>query len=286
MTISIPSISISYKGEDADNNRIDLGQLGQSIQGAAKLLGASANLVATGQYAKKSPTFAVRVLASAPQGGSVTIVVDFASVAPIVVPLLPTIGDAMKEAARQAVEAIANYVIAKAAKKDDASEPLKEVAVTALAELGHTNRTAVEALTRIATGNVPAVRQLVSPVGQSCATLQVGGSISEAVVIDKFSRAQIDSDTPIEIGPEGSFELLISELDLKNKSCKFRLRDDDDPDQRLNGEITDPLLALPNNPYSHAIDKQAWLNVRGKPQLRDGEVERIYISDVEPPPTK
>ena len=82
MTIVIPPTVISYKGADADDNRLELGQLGLSMQGAAKLFGAAANLAATGQYAERSPTFAVRVMASAPQGGSVTIVVDFSSVAP------------------------------------------------------------------------------------------------------------------------------------------------------------------------------------------------------------
>ena len=172
-----------------------------------------------------------------------------------------------------------NFVIAKAAKRDEVAEHNQEVAVKALAELGHSHRTTTDALTRLATSNLPAVRQLASPVGQSCATLQVGDAVSEAMVIDAVSRAQIDADTPIEIGPEGSFEILISELDLKNKSTKFRLRDDD-PDQRLNGDITDPQLTLPNNPYSNAMDSQTWLTVKGKPQLRDGEVERIFISDV------
>jgi hypothetical protein len=77
---SILPVTISYDGEDANNQHIDLGQLGQSLQGAAKLLGAAANVVATGQYAKKSHTFAVRVMASAPRAGSVQIVVDFTDV--------------------------------------------------------------------------------------------------------------------------------------------------------------------------------------------------------------
>ncbi len=170
MSISIPSVVISYRGEDANSHQIDLGLLGQSIQGAAKLLGASANVVATGQYAKKSPTFAVRVLASALRAGSFEITVDFAPVAAVVLPLLPTFGDVMMDASKRAVEAISNYVIAKVARKEDAADRAMAVAEKALAELGHTSRTAIEAVERVAISNGPAVRQLVGPVGLSCST--------------------------------------------------------------------------------------------------------------------
>ena len=134
MSISIPSVVISYRGEDANSHQIDLGLLlGQSMRGAAKLLGASANVVATGQYAKKSPTFAVRVLASALRAGSFEITVDFAPVAAVVLPLLPTFGDVMMDASKRAVRAISNYVIAKVARKEDAADRAMAVAEKALA---------------------------------------------------------------------------------------------------------------------------------------------------------
>ncbi len=96
-------------------------------------------------------------------------------------------------------------------------------------------------------------------------------------------RDAIEAPDTIEIGSTSRFEILVSELDLKNKSCKFSLRDDDDPEHRTNGEITDPILLAPNNPYSAALDGQKWLAVVGKPQLKDGEIERLYIADLADP---
>ena len=277
---AIPPVAISYKGEDANNNIVDLGQLGQSMQGAAKLLGAAANVVVTGHYAKKSPTFAVRVMTGPPRAGSVDLVAYFVSAAPLIAPLLPTIGDIGMEAAKRAVEGITNYTIAKFAKKEDAAESARSIAEAALKEMGHTSRTAIEAMERVALNNGPAVRLFVSPVGQSCGTAQIGSIDGGAIAIDLSMRLDIDSDESQEIGPEATFEILVTELDLKNRSCKFRLREDDDHEQRYIGEITDPEITRPHNPYSTAMDGQRWIMVKGKPELRDGEIERLYISNV------
>jgi hypothetical protein len=56
-------IVLKYEGLEADHNQIDLGQLGQSIQGAARLLASAGTLVETGQYVKKAPAMSVRVVA-------------------------------------------------------------------------------------------------------------------------------------------------------------------------------------------------------------------------------
>lgn len=99
MAISIPSISITYNGRDATDHHIDLVQLGASLQGAGKLLAIAATVAITGQYAKRSSALAVKVLASAPKGGSVQIVVDFtelAALAAVVTPYLPGVGEAVR----------------------------------------------------------------------------------------------------------------------------------------------------------------------------------------------
>lgn len=133
---------------------------------------------------------------------------------------------------------------------------------------------------RIAANNGPAVRMLVSPVGQSCATARIGSDEGGAIQVDARMRLVIDFTEPREIGAEATYEILLTELDLKNRSCKFRLREDDDQDQRYNGDITDPEIMRPHNPYSAAMDGQQWILVRGKPEIRDGEIERLYISNV------
>jgi hypothetical protein len=282
----IPPVVISYKGIDADNNMVELGQLGQSMQGAAKLLGAAANLVATGQYAKKSSTFAVRVLVAPPRSGSVEIQVYFEAAAPLAILALPTIGDLIQDAAKRAVEAIVNFAVARLAKKEDEATHNRDIAEKALTEMGLTTRRAFDAIERIALNNGPAVRMLVTPIGESVGSVQVGSADNGAFAIDTASRLAIESNDPYDVGPEATFEILIDEIDLRSRSCKFVLREDDDPEQRYKGEITDPQITLPHNPYSTALNNHRWIHVRGKPRLKDGEIERLYISDVVPERTE
>jgi len=52
---------------------------------------------------------------------------------------------------------------------------------------------------------------------------------------------------------------MISEMDRMNRTCKFSFRVEEDEDKRTVAEITDPLIQLPNNPYSEAFSEQRWL---------------------------
>src|SRR5581483_4153263 len=99
-------IVIRYDGLDAEQHTIDLNQLGQSIQGAAKLLGSAGNIVVTGHFAKQQPALAVRVLAGPAQANCYEFVAILASVSPAAMPMLPVIGEAAKEAGKKAVTGI------------------------------------------------------------------------------------------------------------------------------------------------------------------------------------
>jgi hypothetical protein len=97
--------------------------------------------------------------------------------------------------------------------------------------------------------------------------------------LNSATRSAIDAPDPVEITDTRSYEIFISELDTKNRTCKFSLRDDD-PDHRISGEITDPVIQAAHNPYLEAFAAQRWVSVLGKAQLKDGEMEKLFISDV------
>jgi hypothetical protein len=156
----------------------------------------------------------------------------------------------------------------------------EQIALKALEEMGHTSRTAIEAMERLASSQRPAVRLFVSPVGESCGVASIGDPAFGAVAIDRDMRQAIEASDPIEISGAAEYEVLISEFDLKNRSCKFSLRDQDDPNDRFNGEITDPVAQLPQNPYSDALNSQRWIRVKAKAQLKSGELEKLFISDL------
>jgi hypothetical protein len=106
-------IVLRYEGLDTDHGLIDLGQLGQSAQGAARLLASAGTIVETGHYAKKSPAMSVRVMTGIPRPGSFEIVAFIVSVTPLLTPMLPAIQDFAKTSATKAATAIVNYAIAR-----------------------------------------------------------------------------------------------------------------------------------------------------------------------------
>jgi hypothetical protein len=276
-------IILRYVGLDADHHRLDLAQVGISLQGAAQLIGSASTVIMTGQYAKRSPALSVRVYAGVVRDGCWELPAIILPVAPIAAVMFPQIVEVGRKAATKAVTAAVNYVVTRlTAQPSDVKRALDTVD-KAVAELGHTSRYAFDALERMAAQQRPAVRNLVNPVGQSCEVLRVGRDADGAIPINAIMRAAIDAPDPVEITETSTYEIFISELDHKNRTCKFSLRDDDDPNHRLNGEITDPIIQAANNPYLEAFAAQRWLIVLGKAQLKDGEMEKLFISDVPVP---
>jgi hypothetical protein len=275
-------ITLRYEGLDADEHSIDLNQLGQSIQGAAKLLGSAGHIALTGQYAKQQQALSVRVLAGPAEANCYEFVAVLATISPALTPTLPVIKEAAASAVKKAVTGIVNYALAKIGGRRNEADAASEVAKKSLEEMGHTSRVAVEAIARVALGLRPAARAFVVPVGESCALAQIGAVSDGAFPIDKPTRDAIEAPEPMEIGPTSTYDIFLSELDLKKRTCKFELRDQDDSDLRFNGEITDPLIEAPNNPYSSAFNNRRWLMVLAKSRLKDGELERLYISDIAP----
>jgi hypothetical protein len=273
-------VIIRYDGLDADGHVIDLGLLGQSIQGASRLLGSAGSMVITGQFAKQSQALSVRVLAGEPQAHCWEIPALITTILPALTPMLPSLKGVVTAAATKAVTGIVNYAILMAGGRNKEAAMVRDVAIKALEELGHTARVTVEAMERVAIAQRPAIKLFVAPVGLSCALARIGDPSDGAFSIDAETRQVIDAPEAAQIGPTQDYEILISEFDFKNRSCKFSLRDQANPQERFTGEITDPVAQMPKNPYSTALDNQQWLWVRAKAQLKGGELDKLYISDL------
>jgi hypothetical protein len=280
-------IILRYEGLTADQHLIDLGPVGVSLQGAAQLLGSSGTIVFSGQYAKRSEALQVRVLAGIPKEDSWDIPAILMTISPAAAPMLPTIVDQSRAAATKAVTAILKYVIGRlsAQPSDSDVKAMLGTVEKAMAEVGQTSRHAIDAVERMATYQRPAARLLVHPIGVSCASLSIGEPSQDGLLINRTMRDAIDAPESLVVGAARRYEILLSELDLKNRSCKFSLRAEADPEHRVNGEITDPILHVPNNAYCIALTEQRWLSVIAKPELKDGEIERLYISDIAAPPS-
>jgi hypothetical protein len=272
-------IILRYEGLDADRHQVDLGQVAVSLQGAAQLIGSASSAMITGQYAKRAPALSVRVYAGIARDGCWELPAIIVPVAPIAAAMFPPIAEIGKRAATRAVTAAVNYVVAKVSGQSNDVKRTLDSLDQAVAELGQTARHGYDAIERMAAQQRPAARNLVVPIGQSCSVIYLGIKDDGAIPIDSATRSAIDAPDPVEITDTRSYEIFISELDTKNRTCKFSLRDDD-PDHRISGEITDPVIQAAHNPYLEAFAAQRWVSVLGKAQLKDGEMEKLFISDV------
>ncbi len=278
---NIDPIRIAFDGLDAGNHQIELGALGVALQGASKLIGAGGQVALTGRFSKKDVGSAVRVLAFPPQPGSYDVWVHVLGVGAVLsTPLLPYVDIAIRTAATKATEALVNMTIAKWAGRKSEMETSSQIVMKALEEMGHNSRAAMQLAERVVLANHAGVKQFVNPIGISAATVQIGHASSGAFIVTERDKAEIERSEPVEIGAEQTMSIQISELDLVTRSCKISIVGDDITSRRVPGQITDPQIAMPNNPYSSAFDSQKPITVKCKPQYADGELDRIFISDV------
>ncbi|SFM24023.1 hypothetical protein SAMN05192568_1023107 [Methylobacterium pseudosasicola] len=85
------------------------------------------------------------------------------------------------------------------------------------------------------------------------------------------------ADVPPEITSESDYIVRITELDMETGNCRIAIIGEDDA--RIAGKIVDPAVAVPNNPYVTAMAACVPLRVRAKALIRDGAIERLYLSD-------
>lgn len=268
-------IVIRYDGLDATGHQIDLALLGQSLQGAGRLIAVSAHLAFTGVYVSRTPAMSVRVLAQPPQANCYELPASIVGV----VPVLPLLTDTGRALAKRALEAIVNYIFAHNAGRSQEAEKAMDVAKTAIdanREVTLRLLDVVDAMQRAANDQRPAVRSFAAPVGNSVSTAIIGDRV-EAFVIDAGAKEIIEREDDAEIGPAQTFTVALSELDIKTGSCKVALYGENNG--RISAEITDPVVRMPRSPYSAALDAQGWIKVTAKPHIKGGKLEKLTISD-------
>lgn len=272
-------ITLRYEGMDADHALVDLGQLGISLQGASKLIAGGGHIALTGKFNRNEYGETIRVLTRPARPGSYELTLLLAPLIPLATPFLPVIDAAVRTATTKIVEAAVNATIGRWAGRKPEADAAKDIAVTALQEMGHTSRIAIEAMERMAVAMHGPVKNIVAPIGQSTETLMIGTPSSGAFRVNAADKETIVARSPIEVGDETVWTVTLTELDLVTHSCKVSIANDEKPQRRIAGTITDPVIGTPNNPYSSAFDAQAPLEVRAKAQYVGGEIDRLFISN-------
>ena len=268
------SFVLRFDGLDAERHEIDLGDLAESLRGMSRIIAVTGNLAATGRFAQHRDAMSVRVLARPPEAHCFEIVAWLHWVAEN--PLTSATVSGL-------TVALITYVCKRASGQREEMKHLKDSLDKAITELGSRDAGTVarllDTVDRMADALRPAVRQAVTPIGQSAMTLTVsdqktGGNVR----LDAADRESIMAEVDSEITPQREYVVEITSLSMENGSCKLILAND--AENRVNGQVTDPQVMRPNNPYALAMAGRRRIRVRAKASIREGEIEKLFISDV------
>jgi hypothetical protein len=271
------TLPITYNGGDADRHEINLGELSRSLQGVSKILSTVSNFVITGRYSSNVNVHEIKIMASEPKAKCYQLWVDIQSIASH--PMFSGF-------AGSAITIIVNYIIARNSGKKEEMKALSSALEKAIQELGKRDESTFEKLIstidKMSDGLNSALRQAIEPVGNSCATLEIGEAKYNPKVIDQETKDRILCDDT-ELTEEQETLLKITELDLENKTCKVRICDKTGnpiPDSmRVKAIITDPSLCLADNPYAHSLIAGKAVRAKHKTEIKNGEIKKFFISD-------
>jgi hypothetical protein len=274
-------IVIRFDGLDADNHVIELSVLAESLRGLSRIIASSGHFALTQRIATRRDKQIVRVVVRPPRGGCVVIdaIVQYAHHHPLFT-------DYATNTLAAVTATVIAYIFARGANKREEMKMLSAALEKAIGELGSRDQPTIarllDTVDRMADTLAPAVKQAVAPVGVSARTLTVGiaSTPDSTVVIDEPAKTAIFSEATLRVGEEKAYDVLIGELDMISGACHVHLADEPESDRHA-AKITDPAFGLPNNPYVLSMAAVERLRVRAKATLREGEIDRLYISDCE-----
>lgn len=269
-------IRFRFDGLDAGDHKADLYTLGESLQGLARIAAVAGHFAVTQEYSKYFSVHEVRIVATEPKANcfSIDAVWEFVKQQQILSGGFGAIG-----------AVIISYILASNANKAEEMKLLKDSLDKAIRELGSRDDKIVMGLLgvieKMAVDLRPSAKQAVAPIGKSAATITISssdGNFSSSYDINDAEQIRKMADN--EISDVQTIVVKITELDKVRGSAKVNM-DGEPEDKRVNAVISDPLLEIPNNKYALALASGERIAVRAKIQSKDGEVSKIYISDVE-----
>lgn len=270
----IENFEVRYDGKDSSQHIIGAAELAESLAGFNRILATAGHFALTGEYVKKAPAQNVRVFVGVPEAKCYNVIFELWELAKQ--------QQVFQGLAGNVLVAVVTYVVAKAANRNSEMKHLAAALQTALAQNGQRDQAVLDrmlnTIDKMADALRPSVKQAVSPVGQSCATVRIGGA--SGVTLDEGDKAQINAAETTEITAERVFRGVITELDRENATGKARLEGDDD--SRIPLTITDPAFRVLESIYMKAFVNGATINMTGKAELSDGEIRRIHVSDAKP----
>jgi hypothetical protein len=267
----IEPIPLRYDGMDAENHEIELASLGESLQGASRIISVVSNFVVTGEYKFNYQSHDIRVVTKEPTAKCFELLLFIKAVSQH-----PMFGGF----AGSLVAAIVAYVIAKKSKEPTEAEKRLLHIEEKLIEHGTQDRKILigmlSVIEKMADDLHPSLKQTVAPIEVTCETIQIGRTEYEPLVITPDRKKKIIEEGEITIDDERDYSVYITELDKENATCKVRFSQSGE-EKRIPAIVADPTIKVTNDPYTLAMASRSEVQVTGKLEYQDEELKRLHI---------
>lgn len=280
---NVSFIAVRYEGNEAEQHEIELRQLGESIQGFARIFAMCANVLGTGKITRHLDSLDVRVMA-------VPVAEHHCFEVLAKIKSLAMSKDLWSGVFGVLLAAVVQYVLSR--KDQEQMKYLNEALQQALRNNRGANEqiaVTVDKMTatidrvmasvdKLADALRPAARQALMPIGRSCERIDLYSGDRQPFLSLGPENKQAFADANAVLSDHlASYIGVISEFDMATGACKITL--DGEP-SRIAAIVTDPIFNRPNNPYVEAMAGASALRFLAKADLdADGNPSKLYISD-------
>lgn len=264
-------ISIRYEGLDAANHTLELGQLGESIQGFARTIAVVANFAYTGLPALHYDALDVKVLAvPVPEHHCFEI---WAKIEPIV--MTKEFWAAAAGSLGTLMGAVLTYILS--SRKAEEMKYLSEALQKSMDGNQAVTEKLVSTVEKLADALNPAVRKALTPIDRSCSQIDIfQGQTKIQSMNSETKRAFASVGTKV-ADHSSTYKGLITEFNITTGACQVQL---EGSDKTINGKISDPAYTQANNPYALALASKTPIGFLAKYEVdAAGELVKLHIFD-------
>lgn len=283
--IGVPPFSLTFKGYDADRHTADALYIGQSLVGTAKTYNAIANMYFAGRIV---PTgiHQIRAHVGPIKEGSIF----YAIYLMMIHGQMPVLPEVAIQLAEFAIPKWLKAIIAKRSGQtkllektvgqmtDQFSQMVEFATEVRKGDLALHHRL-LETVDRLAEHAAGPLREMAAPVGRTVKSIKHFEETDEIVEIDPPVAEALRSRVEIIVGETQTMLGKIKAVDTVKGTGKLLV---EGQEKSLKIQITDPVLTIPNNVYTHALDTQADVQVTAKPLTKEGLVAKLFVSDAKP----
>lgn len=285
---AFPAIRLQFDGGMAADHLIDMRELGKSLDGAARIMNAAAELLLTGENAKPRAQTRIKFFIRPIQHGCVPV-----DAVPLLISggfqFLQEVAAALSAEVIMQMTSTASFLaagnITEADKRHAQTMQLIrqiqghdfETQQLHLAARERSEEGIRELVKILSENNRQAVVDMVTPIGRSVARAQIG-TTPAGVAIDAPMADKIRARAGKQYGELQQFRIVLDGFIAHNKTCRFYFADDLEQTDDLPGDVLDPAAGEFPNIYTLSI-RIGVLIVTAKPVLEEDRIVRLSIMD-------